>query len=87
MSCGCSFGASIPEDWNNRLEDTIQRIKGYGNSSGRYLLIVTKSWGDSFEYPGSFPKSSSRVASVIASVDLNRSESALVDWVIDNIPS
>lgn len=78
------FYPDIPSDWEELLHGTIKLIKGFQNSSDRYLLIVDNSVGNSeeSEYLGTFPKCSAKAGRILASTSLDQDEATLVGWVL-----
>jgi hypothetical protein len=76
----------IPENWDGLLAGTITHMKEFEGSDNRYLLVVSKSSGGSFEYQGCFPKCSVKPTKVWASTKLDASVEELTKWVVDNIP-
>ena len=77
----------IPPNWMDLLKGTIKFMKGFPNSDTRFLLIVSRSTGNSYEYKDCFPKCSVKPSVVHASTSLAASEEELVEWVLNNIPS
>jgi hypothetical protein len=81
-----SFGGSVPEDWDGKLESTLSQILGFSNSSGRKLLVVKGVRGTSQDYAGCFAKCSSHPSSVLASTDLSaQTVGSLKDWVLSKL--
>ncbi len=76
----------IPENWDDLLDGTITHMKEFEGADSRYLLIITKSSGDSFEYQDCFPKCSVKPTNVLASTRLNADVGELTEWVVANIP-
>jgi len=76
----------LPANWLSLLRRTITHMQSFGNYEDRYLMIVSKSNGNAWEYEGCFPKCSSRSTTVIASTSLNDSVENLIRWVLANIP-
>jgi len=82
------FNEDAPANWEELLNGTITFMKSFPNSSTRYLLIVSKSTGnsrDESEYCGTFPKSSAKAEKIIASTPLNQEIDDLADWVKQQI--
>ncbi len=74
-----------PENWDKLLRGTIQYMKGFKDSAGRYLMIVQLSMGENTEYSGCFPKSSRKAEKVLHAISLERPLEELVKWVESNI--
>lgn len=87
MDMGVSgFVRDIPASWMSTLNNTIAQIMAFENSQSRYLLIVKPSHGTTVDYPGCFPKCSSKSTTITASTLIgNKTKAELVDWVINNI--
>ncbi len=79
----------IPPQWDAHLRGTIEGMKGFPDSEGRFLLIVSRSTSSEHnrEYAGGFPKCSVRPSKVYASTPLNAGVDELVAWVVANIPT
>lgn len=81
-----TLGSEAPVDWDTKLEGTLTQILGFGNSSGRKLLLVSGVRGTSADYSGCFQKCSSHARSVVASVDLSaQTVTTLKDWVLSKL--
>ncbi|KAB6147083.1 hypothetical protein GA398_13015 [Bacteroides xylanisolvens] len=78
-------GDSVPKNWDELLRGTIQYMKGFKDSAGRYLMIVQTSTGENTEYRGCFPKCSHRAETVLHATSLARPLEELVRWVESNI--
>lgn len=81
-----TFTRDIPANWMSCLNNTIANIMAFEGSANRYLLIVKPSHGTVVDYPGCFPKCSSKSTSILASTPIGgKTKAELVDWVINNI--
>lgn len=85
MDCGKKWSDPIPENWMDLLEGTIKMMQGFEGYKTRYLLIVSPSSSDNFEYSDCFPKCSSKPSSISAYTSLNDSVSNLMKWVVGQI--
>lgn len=83
MGLDYKFRDPLPARWEDLLKGTITTMKSFTNSNSRFLLIVNNSCGNAAdsEYPGCFPKCSSRADSILASIELSNDVNTLVDWV------
>lgn len=77
---------AIPDSWDNLLVGTLKTMQGFEGYKIRYLLIVSPSSSNNFEYGGTFPKCSSKPTKVLASVKLDNDVGYLANWVVSNIP-
>jgi len=78
-----------PANWDALLDTTIQLIKGFPNSGGRYLLIVNGCPGQAADYPGAFPKCN-HVNGVVQFATpqtmANYTVQQLINWVNATLP-
>jgi hypothetical protein len=89
MDCGVKAQwplPSKPENWDKLLSGTLTTMKGFKESEKRFLLIVSKSTGNSVEYEGCFPKCSVKPVKVWAHTSLDAEIEPLIKWVCSNIP-
>lgn len=88
MAYGKAF--TVPDDFDELLENTIDQILGFDGSDSRTLLIVSGVYPTGEQYGGgspTFPKCSSKPKSTFASTDIGSNGSAsLVSWVLDQLP-
>lgn len=85
MDDGCDW-RSVPEDWETKLEGTLNGIASFGNSEGRYLLLVKGVTGSGESYFGTFKKCSSKPSGVVAYTLISGQDTrSLMDWVLENI--
>lgn len=77
---------TIPGDFDERLENTLQQILGFPNSSSRTLYLNRGVYPSGECYQGSFPKSSSAARGVVDSIDIGSSLNELEIWVAGSIP-
>jgi len=89
MDCGVKVTIPfppIPEKWEAMLSGTITHMQEFPGYEKRFLLIVSKSSGNNFEYDDCFPKCSAKPDKVWSSISLNNSVEELKQWVVANIP-
>ncbi|HWK94088.1 MAG TPA: hypothetical protein VNR39_01570 [Pseudolabrys sp.] len=78
-----------PANWDALLNGTITLIKGFPNSGGRYLLIVSGCPGLAPDYPGAFPKCNHVNGAVQFATPLtmaNYTVPQLINWVNATLP-
>jgi len=83
----CLKGA--PANRDTALKSTLERIKGFEDSSTRYLLLVDRCPGQARDYEGAFPKCNKVGGKVIAATDKTLSDykvDDLISWVNKSIP-
>lgn len=77
----------IPADWDELLFGTIKHMQEFVGYKERYLLIVSKSSSENFEYKDCFAKCSHKPTKVWYSTSLDNQVEALADWVGQKIPT
>ena len=85
MDCGKQWSDPVPENWSELLSGTIQMMQGFVGYKTRFLLIVSKSTGGSYDYPGCFPKCSAKPTEIKASTSLDNYADKLVEWVVKQL--
>lgn len=76
---------SVPEDWDKKLINTLEMIKGFDNSDSRYLFIIGSALLGSNDYPGCFPKTTARIKKVYNRTSQAYSCEELYKWVLTTI--
>ena len=88
MAYGNAF--AVPDDFDDRLTNTIAQILAFDGASQRTLIIVTGVYPSGEAYGGkeaTFPKCSSAPRGSHASTDIaDLGQEGLIGWVLDQLP-
>lgn len=77
-----------PANWDTLLAATVERIKAFPDSGGRFLVIVSGCPGVVADYPDSFPKCNRVTGVVVVATPQtmnNYSSQQLIGWVVEHL--
>jgi hypothetical protein len=77
----------IPDGWKEKLNNTLERILSFPNSTQRHLMIVKPSDGSVEDYKDCFYKCSGKPTEYIATIPIaGNNVNDLARWVVEHIP-